>query len=433
MITKETKFKETEIGPIPEEWDVIKISKISKKITKGTTPTTIEGFSTFGVRFLKAENLSDNGQILNDKLTYINQNVNELLKRSILEENDVLYTIAGTIGRVALVKKCDLPANTNQAIAIIRPDLSRINLDYLKYYLISQKVKDFLVSKTVQGVQANLSLTELGNAMLVYPKINEQKQIAEILSSLDDKIELNRQINANLEKLASSLFKHWFVDFEFPNENGKPYKSSGGKMIDSVLGEIPEGWKVSIIGKEFETFLGGTPSRVKNEYWTNGTVPWINSGMVNEYRITEASEYITEEAVKNSATKLLPKGTVVIAITGATLGQYSLLEIDSSFNQSVIGIKENKNLKKEFIYYWIAITINTLINAQTGGAQQHINKQVVDSHKILIPKQNALNKYYEIVGPIFEFISSNCFEIKNLSALRNSLLPQLMSGKIRVK
>ena len=103
------------------------------------------------------------------------------------------------------------------------------------------------------------------------------------------------------------------------------------------------------------------------------------------------------------------------------------------FNQSVVGIKENRNLNKEFVYYWIATTINELINSQTGGAQQHINKQVVDSHKILIPNQIILNKYYKIVKPIFELISQNCFEIENLSSIRDSLLPRLMSGKIRVK
>lgn len=427
MIKEQTKFKETEIGPIPEEWDVKKLGEIVN-IRRGSSPRPIQNFlSSCGMPWVKiSDATADNSRYINTTKQYIKED--GVTYSVVVNPGDFILSNSATPGLPKIMK---IKACVHDGWLILKLNEKFIDKLFLYYKLIADRTR--LVNFANGAVFDNLKTDIVRDHLISLPLIAEQKRIAEILSSLDDKIELNRKINTNLEKFASSLFKEWFVNFEFSNEDGKPYKSCDGKMVDSELGEIPEGWKVSVVGKEFETFLGGTPSRAKDEYWTNGTVPWINSGMVNEYRITEASEYITEEAVKNSATKLLPKGTVVIAITGATLGQYSLLEIDSSFNQSVVGIKENKNLRKEFIYYWIATTINTLINAQTGGAQQHINKQVVDSHKILIPDQNTLDKYYETVGPIFEFISSNCFEVKNLSALRNYLLPQLMSGKIRVK
>ena len=161
-------------------------------------------------------------------------------------------------------------------------------------------------------------------------------------------------------------------------------------------------------------------------------MPWINSGKVNDYRIIEPSEYITELGLEKSSTKLLPKRTTVIAITGATLGKISLLEIDSCINQSVVGILENNIFKGEYIYFWMKNIINRLIAWQTGGAQQHINKDNVNKVNILIPNEKILQKYYIQVRPIFNKISSNCFENKNLQRLRDFLLPKLMSGEIRV-
>jgi type I restriction enzyme S subunit len=185
------------------------------------------------------------------------------------------------------------------------------------------------------------------------------------------------------------------------------------------------------IGQVLTTVLGGTPDRANPEYW-GGDVPWINSGKINEFRIIEPTECITEKGLENSATKLLPKRTTVIAITGATLGQVSLLEISSSANQSVIGILESKELPAEYIYFWIKQSIQNIIAWQTGGAQQHINKQNVNDSLLLIPDKILLQNYLSIIRPFFNKITLNCFENLNLGKIRDFLLPKLMSGKIRV-
>jgi len=267
---------------------------------------------------------------------------------------------------------------------------------------------------------------------IALPALIEQTIISKILTDLDLQIELLQQQNKTLEKIGKIIFKQWFVDFEFPNEQGKPYKSSDGKMIESELGEIPENWRISTVGAELKTILGGTPSRVKNEYWENGNISWINSGKVNEFRIINPSELITDIALKKSATKLMPKRTTVLAITGATLGQVSLLEIDSCANQSVIGVLESEFLKAEFIFYLINDKIEHLISNQTGGAQQHINKNNVDSLKFILPDNIALNKYYYIQKELLNKVTINVFEIESLQKTRDLLLPKLMTGKIRV-
>lgn len=253
-------------------------------------------------------------------------------------------------------------------------------------------------------------------------KVEDQRRIASILSSLDRKIELNNKINDDLEEMAQAIFKNWFVDFE-------PFKD--GKFVDSELGMIPEGWKVGTLGDFCKCLLGGTPSRSKEEYW-NGDVNWINSGEINKFRILEASEKITELGLSKSATKLLPKKTTVLAITGATLGQVSLLEIDTCANQSVIGVLENAEVPYEYIYPFIKDRIEMLIQHQTGGAQQHINKDNVESLIFLLPAKNVLENYISLVGPMYKRIESQCFENLYLSLLRDTLLPRLMSGELEV-
>ena len=240
-----------------------------------------------------------------------------------------------------------------------------------------------------------------------------QKKIASVLKALDERIKLNNEINNNLEQQAQAIFKSWFVDFE-------PFG-----------GVIPNEWKQTKLGDSCNCILGGTPSRNKSEYW-NGSIPWINSGEVNKFRIIKPSETITNLGLEKSATKLLPAKTTVLAITGATLGQVSLLEIDACANQSVVGIIPNDNLPYEYIYPLIKQNIAELISHQTGGAQQHINKQNVENLDIVIPAYTHLMKYQNTVCGIYEMIANNCFENDRLSSVRDTLLPKLMSGELDV-
>ncbi len=236
----------------------------------------------------------------------------------------------------------------------------------------------------------------------------EQRSIASILSSLDDKIELLHRQNATLEKMAETLFRQWFVE------------------------EAKEEWENTKIGKILKTILGGTPSTNKPEYW-DGIIPWINSGEVNNFRILKGTKFITELGLKKSNTKLLPKGTTVIAITGATLGQVSLLEIETCANQSVVGILPNEILPKEFIFLWVKLKIKEIILSETGGAQPHINKNDINETDIIIPDPDYLKKLKEQIEPLFDKITKNSFQIIKLQQLRESLLPKLMSGEVKVE
>jgi type I restriction enzyme S subunit len=314
----------------------------------------------------------------------------------------------------------------------------------------------------IGSAQKALTIDAIRNLEVPLPPLPEQKAIAHVLGSLDDKIELNRRMNETLEGMAQALFKSWFVDFDpvidnaletgnlipeefaaraqtrkkVPNIGNK--SSSVRKMFPdsfqpSELGPIPTGWEVSTIGNELDTVLGGTPARKKEEFWTDGTVGWINSGKVNEFRIIEPPELITEEAVKKSATKLLPKRTTLLAITGATLGQVSLNEIECCANQSVVGVIGKESVPSEYVYLWVKNIIHKLVASQTGGAQQHINKGNVQEASILLPPEKVMECFVEHMRPTFDQVSLSCFESKNLAKLRDTLLPKLISGELRIE
>ena len=194
-------------------------------------------------------------------------------------------------------------------------------------------------------------------------------------------------------------------------------------------------WEVGKIGDELNTILGGTPSRNKKEYWDNGKVSWINSGKISEFPILNESKFITNEALKNSAAKLMPIGTVVLpfVISVGKEVSISVLGIQSCGNQSVLGILPNEKFISEFIYLWIQERKNKIYSAVTGGAQQHINKNEIEKTELLIPEKEILESFNNLIKPIFNQILENSKENQKLQEIRDYLLPKLMKGEIRIK
>ena len=370
-------------------------------------------------------NTSDvlNGKCLNH-LKSANKDLKGQFKKT-FQIDDILYSeIRPANKRFAYIDFDGTDYIASTKLMVIRHN-ENILPQYLYYIITSQAVIEELqmLAESRSGTFPQITFSELAILPIELPPLSEQIKIVRLLKSLDDKIEVNRRINDNLEQQAQALFKSWFVDFE-------PFRDQ--PFVESELGMIPEGWRVGTLGGVCECLLGGTPSRNHDEYW-NGNIPWINSGEVNNFRILNPTEFITQEGLENSATKLLPAHTTVLAITGATLGQVSLLEIKSCANQSVIGVLENTNIPYCFIYPLIKQYINELMSHMTGGAQQHINKNNVEQLKIVLPPHSIIKKYNYISVDLFNRITNCCFQSNYLSRLRDTLLPRLMSGELEVK
>jgi type I restriction enzyme S subunit len=363
----------------------------------------------------------------------------ERISRAIPESGDLIITREAPMGEVCIIPD-DVECCLGQRMVLIKPNKSNIDSEYLLYTLLSEYVQTQIKKSEGTGsIVSNLRIPILKDLQIPKRSIEIQKSIAKILSDLDAKIELNNKINRKLEAMAKTLYDYWFVQFDFPTNLHEPalsgaegYKSSGGKMVYNaeLKREIPEGWEVKKLGKELKTVLGGTPSTKNNAFWDDGEYFWLNSGEIANFPIITSELKITEDAILNSATSLMPKGTIAISITRHI--RPSILAIEACANQSVIGILESDKLKSSYLYPFITNEVPRYLTLRTGAQQPHINKQTIDNTLIIIPKMEVLKSYYKIVNSIYNQIINNSFQNQHLTALRDWLLPMLMNGQVRV-
>ena len=344
------------------------------------------------------------------------------------ENGDLLYKWACTFGPEIWTEE---KAIYHYHIWKVIPNEKYISKDYL-YYLLS-----FMTSKWMKAAHGSTMVhitKEImeSNTVTIPVDINEQRLVAAQLNAIDAKIDNNNAIAAELEGMAKDLYDYWFVQFDFPDENGKPYKSSGGKMVwnDELKREIPEGWEVDRLGKVCDTLLGGTPDTENALYW-NGDIPWLNSGEVATSPVLNAEKTITKEGLKNSATSFASAGAVVMSITRYI--RPSILGIDACFNQSVIAVIPNEQIHSTYLYLFMLSQVERYMRLRTGAQQPHINKETVDSTLITLPVDSVLNQFYDRVEPLFERQMIAMKEAKELESLRDFLLPMLMNGQVKVK
>ena len=281
----------------------------------------------------------------------------------------------------------------------------------LYVYYFWQNVYNHGAFFNFEGKTSGIKNLQLDNALsaidIEYLPLEKQNQIVASLASIDEKIKVNRQINDNLETMAKQLYDYWFVQFDFPNEEGKPYKSSGGAMVwnENLKREIPQGWVVEKMGKCTNVLLGGTPDTNDNSLWGNG-YNWLNSGEVAEFPILKSEKNITPKGLEKSATVLAPKGSVTLSITRHL--RPSILCIDACINQSVVAILENDKVSKEYIYPLLNRDIPRLMSA------------------------NIMCAYINIAESIYNAIFNNAKEVEELTKQRDEILPLLMNGQASV-
>lgn len=263
--------------------------------------------------------------------------------------------------------------------------------------------------------------------------MSEQKGVAEILSNLDFKIELNQRMNTTLEAVGQAVFKRWFVDFEFPNEEGKPYKSSGGEMVHSSLGKIPKFWEVSGLGDMAHVVLGGTPKRAESRYW-GGNIPWASAGTIANSPslcVLETEEKITEAGVINSNAKVLPAETIVVTARG-TVGEIRLLGVPMSVNQTCYALSPKDEAATYFLYYLLKTSLEQMKSLSYGTVFETITMKTFDQCRVIKPGRQIIQSFNTFLETLFHRIKVNSKETIVLSQIRDGLLPKLMSGKIRV-
>ena len=287
---------------------------------------------------------------------------------------------------------------------------------YLYYLLKSMD----LASMNVGSAVPSLTTEVLNKVEISLPDLPTQRQIAQILTSLDDKIELNLQMNQTLEAMAQAIFKEWFVDFNFPGFDGE--------LVDG----LPKGWRMGKVKDVYKTTSGGTPSRTKPEFYENGTINWVKSKELNGSFIFDTEEKITEDAVKKSSAKLIPRHSILLAMYGATVGEYAITTKETTCNQAICAVIEKGTFPFTYFFEYFKINRNGIIGRASGSAQQNISQALIQQLEILIPSVEVVQKYHTVVESLFVKIENNMLDNQLYTQTRDTLLPKLMSGQLEV-
>lgn len=321
-------------------------------------------------------------------------------------------------------------------IDVINKDISP---KFLFYKLTQRHITDYLHAIGEGGVSAYPSInpSDIANLRFEFPELPSQQKIAAVLSALDDKIALNNRINQELEAMAKTLYDYWFVQFDFPDEAGRPYKSSGGSMVynETLKREIPEGWGAGKIDDLGMIVGGSTPSKNNPENFTSQGTPWItpkdlslNTG--NKF-ITRGEWDVTERGLKEASLHLLPAFSVLMS-SRAPVGYLAINRVACTTNQGFKSIICNKGLSAEYVFYVLQQYMPLIEANATGSTFKEISASVFRSINIVKPKNYVVNSFIEKVKPIFQKQDNLETQNQTLSSLRDWLLPMLMNGQVRV-
>ena len=404
--------------------EYVKLKDITTKITKGTTPSNIGAtFTDKGINYFRSEMLGKSKYL--DKssgMMFISESTHNKLKRSQIETNDILFSMAGIyLGKLAIVKDEDIPANTNQAVALIRFNKG-VNIDYLYYFMVQKSFNAYVNCMSAQAAQPNINLKQIGNLQIALSSDEHQKRIADILSNYDNLIENNKKRIKLLEQMAENLYKEWFVRFRFPGYEDTEFEDG-----------MPRGWVREKIGLHYNTCSGGTPSRTHEEYYTEGTIPWVKTGEIKDGIIIHTDECITEAGIKGSSAKLLPQGAVVMAMYGVNIGMLAYLDSEMTCNQACCVFNDKNEINsRHYLFHYLYSIRDYLLLIGFGAAQQNLSQDLIKKVKIVIPPAELIKEFDKQKEPLYQTIRALMMQNDKLIKQRDALLPRLMSGKLEV-
>ena len=406
-----------------EEWKIIKACDYCYNVTDGTHDSPKQ--KEVGKHLITSKHIKENRIDFENAYKISEEDYKKIISRSKVDQWDILISMIG-----AYCGFCCIESSTQTDYAIKNVGLFKIGDEikcrWLYYYLTSPQGKEQLSILRSGSSQPYISLGALRNLDIPVPSTQYMESTISILKSLDDKIELNRRINENLEQQAQALFKSWFVDFE-------PFKD--GKFVDSELGMIPEGWKVLRADEVFNINIGKTPPRKESVWFSNyedSNIKWVSiSDMGNcGVFIGNSSEYLMEEAVNKFNIIIVPKNTVLLSFK-LTVGRVAIAKEELTTNEAIARFYLPDFSYREFTY----LTLKNYDYAKLGSTSSiatAVNSKIIKGMKILLPNDENIKMFNSITKPIFDLIESHSNENDRLINLRDTLLPKLMSGEIKL-
>ena len=402
------------------EWKITNIGSLCDRVCSGGTPkSTNNAYYNGNIPWLNTKEVNFNR--IYDTEKNITQLGLENSSAKWISENSVIVAMYGaTAGKVAITK---IPITTNQACCNLSINSEIADYNFVYYFLCSKFYE--LSSLANGGAQQNLNAQIIKDFPIKIPvNLSDQRKIAGILSALDSKIENNNKINGNLEAQAEALFKSWFVDFtQFKDQ----------PFVDSELGPIPQGWKVGKLGDIGEIVGGSTPSKSKPEYYTTHGIAWLTPKdlSTSKAKFTSRGEIdITDEGYNSTSIKLMPRGSVLFS-SRAPIGYLTIAKNEICTNQGFKSLVPN-GAGTGFIYYTLRHLTPQIENRATGSTFKEASATLMRSVETIVPPTSILNKFEELLRPILQFQEKKEEENQRLAALRDTLLPKLMSGEIKL-
>lgn len=409
-----------------EEWKEYKLEDIAEILT-GPFGSQLhnEDYTNIGTPIVTVEHLG-NRRFSRQNLPLISDYDKKRLSKYTLQNGDIVFSRVGSVDRCSYVTSTENDWLFSGRCLRVRCNNNCHSL-FIYYYFCNVPVKQYIKSIAVGATMPSINTRIMSEIPILLPKFEKQKRIVDILSSLDDKIELNRRINENLEQQAQALFKSWFIDFE-------PFKE--GKFVDSELGMIPEGWKVVHAYEIFNINIGKTPPRKESIWFSNSenaNIKWVsisdmgNCGMF----IGDSKEYLTQDAIKRFNIIIVPKYTILLSFK-LTIGRVAIAKKELTTNEAIARFYLPYPHFREFVY----LTLKNYDYSKLGSTSSiatAVNSKIIKDMKLLLPANEDIENFSTIAKPLFDLIESYSSEIERLSQLRDTLLPRLMSGELEIK
>ena len=360
--------------------------------------------------------------------------------RSTLRGGEILVTLVGAnFGQVAIAPSQYAGHNCARPVGIV-PVMESAR--YVMYALQSPLLRQRMDNVANTTAQPTLNLKDLGQLPIPVPPKATRDDLADFLGKIDDRIAILRKTNSTLEAIAQALFKSWFVDFD-PVRAKRDGRAPDGmdeataalfpdSFEDSELGEVPRGWAVRLFADTVHVFGGGTPKTSIDAYW-GGDIPWfsvVDAPDLADVFVLRTEKSITSEGLKNSSTRLLPIGTTIISARG-TVGRLALTGCAMAMNQSCYGLR-GKAGDTFMTYYSTKRLVDALRQRAHGSVFDTITRETLAGVQVVLPASAAINAFEDLAGPIMERIRANLAQAHSLTALRDTLLPRLISGQLRL-
>jgi type I restriction enzyme S subunit len=427
------------------EWREYRIGEIAD-IVGGSTPSTADPSNFNGdIPWLTPKDLSGpHDRYVSRGERNLSRKGLESCSAQLLPAGTVLVTSRAPIGYAAIAKN---PIATNQGFRNLIPKPG-FDSEFLYYWVKAhvEELQRYASGSTFQ----ELTGTALAQIRICVPPLPEQRAIAHILGTLDDKIELNRRMSETLEAMGRALFKAWFVDFEpvrakmegrwqrgqsLPGLPAHLYDLFPDRLVESELGEIPEGWEVKRIGDLAEVFGGSTPRTDRSEYWEGGTHHWVTPKDLSALSVPvllDTERKITDAGLSQISSGLLPKGTVLLS-SRAPIGYLAIAEVPVAVNQGFIAMKPRPGISNLFLLRWASAAQEEIVSHANGSTFLEISRSSFRTIRVVSPSSSIMNAFDRISRPMYRKVVENERESRTLAALRDALLPKLIRGEIRVK